>query len=70
MHLYSEAHVKVHVFLCMLAYYLEWHLKKALALVLFTDSDKTTANKDRKTPVVKSEVSASAKGKYRTKKNS
>ena len=68
MYVYSEAHVKGHVFLCMLAYYLEWHLKKALAPVLFTDADKTTANKSRKTPIGKSEVSASAKAKHRTKK--
>ncbi|MHB8179120.1 MAG: hypothetical protein ACYDFS_10875 [Vulcanimicrobiaceae bacterium] len=31
-----------HVFLCMLAYYLQWHLRKAWAPLLFEDDDKQT----------------------------
>jgi transposase len=27
----TEDHVKAHLFLCMLAYYVEWHMRKALA---------------------------------------
>lgn len=31
--------VRAHVFLCMLAYYVEWHLRRALASMLFEDDD-------------------------------
>lgn len=34
-----EDHVTAHIFLCMLAYYLEWHLREALAPVLFADEE-------------------------------
>ncbi len=34
-----EEHVRAHVFLCMLAYYLEWHLRKAWAPLLFADEN-------------------------------
>ena len=32
--------VRAHVFLCMLAYYLEWHMRRCLAPMLFDDTDK------------------------------
>ena len=32
--------MRAHVFLCMLAYYVEWHMRQALALLLFDDDDK------------------------------
>src|SRR5207245_9327599 len=32
-----EDRVKAHVFLCMLAYYLTWHLRQALKPLLFDD---------------------------------
>lgn len=31
--------VRAHVFLCMLAYYVEWHMRRALASMLFEDDD-------------------------------
>ncbi len=31
--------VRAHVFLCMLAYYLEWHMRTCLAPMLFDDAD-------------------------------
>jgi hypothetical protein len=34
--------VRAHVFLCMLAYYVEWHMRQRLAPVLFDDTDKHT----------------------------
>lgn len=34
---YSEARVRAHVFICMLALYLVWHLRKAWAPLCFTD---------------------------------
>ena len=35
--------VRAHVFLCMLAYYLEWHMRQQLAPMLFDDTDKEAA---------------------------
>ncbi len=35
--------VRAHVFLCMLAYYLEWHMRQCLAPMLFDDTDKDEA---------------------------
>ena len=34
-----DQRIKAHVFLCMLAYYVEWHMRKRLAAVLFDDHD-------------------------------
>jgi hypothetical protein len=34
--------VRAHVFLCLLAYYLEWHLRQALAPLLFDDHDPSS----------------------------
>jgi transposase len=36
---YVEPRVKAHMFLCMLAYYVEFHLRKAWAELLYTDED-------------------------------
>ena len=36
---YTERRVRAHVFLCMLAGYLLWHLRAALAPLTFTDED-------------------------------
>jgi len=35
--------VRAHVFLCMLAYHLEWHMRQALAPILFEDHDRDGA---------------------------
>jgi hypothetical protein len=35
--------VRAHVFVCMLAYYLEWHMRQRLAPMLYDDTDKDTA---------------------------
>ena len=36
---HTEDHVRAHIFLCMLAYYVEWHMRKGLAPLLFGDED-------------------------------
>ena len=36
----TEQRVRAHLFLCMLAYYVEWHMRDALGEVLFEDEDK------------------------------
>ena len=67
-YVYSDNHVRGHVFLCMLAYYVEWHLRRSLSPVMFEDDDREGAKGKRNTPVEQAEVSESAKRKYRTKK--
>jgi transposase len=58
-------HVRAHVFLCMLAYYLEWHIRKALAPVLFEDEELEKARTTRD-PAAKAEPSDSVKRKKAT----
>jgi transposase len=60
--------VRAHVFLCMLAYYVTWHMHQALAPMLFEDHDKQAAAQGRASPVAKAEVSAAAKAKAATRK--
>ena len=62
------ARVRAHVFLCMLAYYLVWHMRKALAPLLFDDHDKENARKGRSSPVAPAKVSAAAKAKAASRK--
>jgi hypothetical protein len=58
----SEAHVRAHIFLCLLAYYLECHIRKALGSILFQD-DELDANRWQRDPVAKAESSVSAQAK-------
>lgn len=58
----TEDHVKAHIFLCMLAYYVEWHMRKALAPLLFDDEELPLSRKTRH-PVKPAEASVSAKKK-------
>ena len=66
-YVYTEDHVRGHVFLCMLAYYLEWHMRRRLAPLLFEEDDPDAARRNRTTPVQKAESSDSAKSKAATK---
>ena len=43
----DEQRVKAHLFLCMLAYYVEWHMRKALAPLLFDDEQLDQDRKNR-----------------------
>ena len=63
---YKGERVKAHIFLCMLAYYVEWHLRKLLAPLLFEDEE----TQDIATDVIKAHRSESAKSKDRKKRNS
>jgi transposase len=63
-HHHLEDRVRCHVFICMLAYYLTWHLKAAWKPLLFTDEHRP-ANKD---PVAKAVRSPQAEQKARTKR--
>ena len=62
----DEAHVRAHIFLCMLAYYVEWHIRKALSPLLFQD-DELDAARWQRDPVAKAEASESVGKKKRTK---
>jgi transposase len=58
--------VRAHIFLCMLAYYVEWHMRRAWAPLLFADED-LEENRDTRDPVAPAEASESATTKKRTR---
>jgi len=58
--------VRAHVFLCMLAYYLEWHMRQKLAPLLFDDTDKDAAEAARESVVAKAQRSPAAIRKQTT----
>jgi transposase len=60
-----EDRVRSHVFLCMLAYYVEWHMRKALSPMLFEDDAPREKREDVVSP---KKPSASATKKAKTKK--
>jgi Transposase DDE domain len=68
-HHWIEPRVRAHVFLCMLAYYVEWHLRDAWAPILFHDHDSAAADPERTSPVAAAEPSSAAlrkRGRRRT----
>ena len=58
--------VRAHVFLCMLAYYLEWHMRRCLAPMLFDDIDKDEAEALRSSVVAQAQRSKAAVRKQTT----
>jgi len=58
--------VRAHVFLCMLAYYLEWHMRQCLAPMLFDDTDKEEAEALRSSVVAQAQRSKGAVKKQST----
>ena len=65
-HHWLAGRVRAHVFLCMLAYYLEWHMRGALAPLLYDDTDKAAAEAVRESPVAKAQRSPAAIKKQTT----
>ena len=65
-HHWLEDRVRAHVFLCMLAYYVEWHMRARLAPMLYDDDDKAAAEALRENPVAKAERSPAALAKSST----
>lgn len=61
--LYSESRVRAHVFLCMLAYYVEWHMRQRLKPMLFDDEQLDEASATRSSAVAKAVRSEHAKTK-------
>jgi transposase len=49
-----EPRVRAHVFLCMLAYYVEWHMRRALAPMLFEDED-LQEHREQRDPVARAQ---------------
>jgi hypothetical protein len=60
--------VRAHVLICMLAYYVEWHMRHALAPMLFEDHDKPMADRLKRSVVAPAHRSPKALRKARTKK--
>jgi len=58
----TEGRVPAHIFLCLLAYYVEWHLRRAWAPLLFEDEERREERK-RRHPILPAEPTASAKAK-------
>ena len=58
--------VRAHVLLCMLAYYVEWHMRQRLAPLLFDDHDPKAAT--RTSVVAPAETSPKAQAKAHTKR--
>ena len=64
----TENRVPTHVLLCMLAYYVEWHMRRALAPMLFDDADPAAGAALRPSIVAPAQRSPQAKRKARTKR--
>jgi hypothetical protein len=65
-HHWLAGRVRAHVFLCMLAYYLEWHMRQKLAPLLFDDTDRDAAEAARDSVVAKAQRSPAAIRKQTT----
>jgi len=62
----TEDHVRAHIFLCLLAYYVEWHLRQAWAALLFEDEELPEL-RARRDPVSPAKPSASVQRKKATR---
>jgi len=62
--------VRAHILLCMLAYYVEWHMRQLLAPILFDDDDKPQAHAARISIVAPAQRSQTATRKALTKHTS
>lgn len=59
---HNDDRIRAHVFICMLAYYVEWHMRERLRPLLFADHDREAAQA-RASVVAKAQRSAAAKRK-------
>ena len=57
--------VRAHILLCLLAYYVEWHLRQVWAPLLFED-EELAEDRQRRDPVAPARASASARLKKKT----
>ena len=63
----TQDRVPAHFFLCLLAYYVEWHMRRALAPILFED-EELPEDRKRRDPILPAKLSESAKRKKATHK--
>ena len=61
----TEERVPAHIFLCVLAYYVEWHLRRAWAPLLFEDEERWE-ERQRRDPILPAKPSESAQHKKRS----
>ena len=64
----TENRVRAHVFLCMLAYYVEWHMRRSWAPMLFDDANPAAGEALRSSVVTPAQRSPQAVQKARTKR--
>jgi Transposase DDE domain len=57
---FNDDRIRAHVFLCMLAYYVEWHMRDRLRELLFDDPDREAAQRSRRSVVAPAKRSKSA----------
>jgi hypothetical protein len=67
-HHWLDDRVRAHVFLCMLAYYVEWHLREKLRPMLFDDEEKEEVQARRTSIVAPAPRSDAARKKDLTKR--
>jgi transposase len=67
-HHYKADRVRAHVLLCMLSYYVQWHMRRALAPILFDDDERDAADARRPSVVAPARRSESADEKAATKR--
>src|SRR6478736_5916386 len=65
---WTAPRVRAHVLLCMLAYYLQWHMRQSLASMLFDEPDPAAREAQRTSPVAKAEPSPAARRKAARKR--
>jgi hypothetical protein len=65
---WTAPRVRAHVLLCMLAYYLEWHMRQSLAAMLFDEPDPAAREAQRSSLVAKAEPSPAARRKAARKR--
>src|ERR1700747_948076 len=65
---WTAPRVRAHVLLCMLAYYLQWHMRQSLAPMLFDEPDPAAREAQRTSPVAKAEPSPAAQRKAARKR--
>jgi hypothetical protein len=67
-HHYLADRVRAHILLCMLAYYVEWHMRRALAPILFDDDDPAAGQAQRNSIVAPALRSSKALHKAQSKR--
>lgn len=64
---HTDPHVRAHIFLCLLAYYVEWHMRQALAPLLF-DDETLADDRRRRDPVAPAKPTPHAQRKKTARK--